>query len=118
MRFVAAPLVSEVIAFATVSILAIFGHKAFVASPGLDLGAVHAEVLANEQLTLIGLLHDLAEQFDSTDGATAVVRQSRSLGDCIMAVMVNFMAYQSNAWQYTSLATAKKWFSQAISKTP
>jgi len=63
-RFVAAPLVSEVTAVAAVIVLAVFGHKAFVASPGLDQGAVHAEVFAAEQLTLIGLRHDLVEQFE------------------------------------------------------
>lgn len=63
-RFVAVRLVSVVTAVAAVICFVVFGHKAYVTSPGLDQGAVHAEVFAAEQLTFIGLRHDLVEQFD------------------------------------------------------
>jgi hypothetical protein len=49
---------------ASSSSLPSFAHKALVARPGLDEGAVHAEVLAREPVVLVGNGQHLVEQFD------------------------------------------------------
>lgn len=63
MRVVAAAFVSEVAVVRGV-VAAVFAHKAFVPSPGLDEGAVYAEVLAREQAFALGLRQHLIEQLD------------------------------------------------------
>ena len=90
MGVVAALLVFEVARVGVgvaVIVRAVFAHEALVARPGLDQGAVHAEVLAREQFLLLGLLHDLVEELDDRivlDQAFAVLAEHGRNPDCIV----------------------------------
>ena len=45
-------------------VAAIFAYKALVACPGLDEGAVHAEVFAREPVVLVGHFEHMVEQLN------------------------------------------------------
>ena len=65
-----------------VAVAAVLAHKAFVARPGLDKGAIHAEVLARKPAVLAGALQHMVEQFNHCimlKQALAVFREYRYL---------------------------------------
>ncbi len=59
---VAAGLASEVTAIGIGIVPIVLGHQALVSRPGLDQGAIHAEVLLGQPLLLIGLFEHFVEE--------------------------------------------------------